>query len=62
MSTPEETENLSRDATHSTYAADPDAEEQNPPSGPQVIQTLGKPAETAAPKSSRSSSSSSSSS
>jgi hypothetical protein len=34
---------LSRDATHSSWGADPDAPEQNPPAGPQVVQQLGYP-------------------
>ena len=40
--TPDE---LSRDATHSTYAPDPDAVEQNPPAGPQTLQERGVPGE-----------------
>jgi hypothetical protein len=38
-------ERFSRDARHSTYKADPEAEEQNPPAGPQVVQELGQPKE-----------------
>ena len=35
---------LSRDAADSTYAPDPDVDpDRRPPSGPQVIQTLGRP-------------------
>jgi hypothetical protein len=48
LAMPEE-ENLSRQAQFSSYAPDPEAEEQNPPSGPQTVQELGPPTE-ATPK------------
>ena len=60
---PEPDPTLSLDANDSTYAQAPeDKEAQNPPSGPAVIQTLGKPggAAVAATKTTRSSGSSSS--
>jgi hypothetical protein len=47
MSTPEEPDisTLSLDATHSTYEVATGLEPQTPPSGPQVVQTLGTPDE-----------------
>jgi hypothetical protein len=48
MSTPEPDPTLSRDATHSTYGQAPPSDD--PTAGPGVIQTLGTPAEEAAPK------------
>lgn len=38
-------ESLSRQAEFSTYGPDPEAEETNPPSGPQSVQELGMPTE-----------------
>jgi hypothetical protein len=49
---------LSTDAEHSSYAS-VEPEPDNPPAGPRVEQTLGKPAEAAPPKKTSSSSSSS---
>jgi hypothetical protein len=46
MSTPEEVlAETSSDATHSTYAEATDVPDENPPPGPSVEQTRGKPAE-----------------
>lgn len=45
---PEVDPTLSRDATYSSYAAAAVDTEQNPPPGPAVEQTLGKPTEAKA--------------
>lgn len=54
---PEPDPTLSSDAQHSTYEAAPRTEEDDayPPNGGGVIQTKGKPTETAAPKTTRTS-------
>lgn len=63
VSDPETGEMLSRDAGNSTYTQADDVADANPPSGPSVIQTLGKATDTttASTKTSTKSSSTSSS-
>lgn len=58
---PEPDPTLSRDAQHSTYEQAPVDPDVNPPAGPGVIQTLGKPAEAPAAKASSKASTSASS-